>query len=120
MGMAKLRAQPLEVPVPLPADGLPLLVTFDDITKPETVRRVDPENLVSVFGEGVRLKAVTLEVTDEAATEGVVVGVLEWLIEANFIIPPEKQPANLGDATAEQRLMPSDFIYWQTLRSIRR
>lgn len=53
-----------------------MLVTFDDITKPETVRRVDPEDLASVFGEGVRLKAVTLEITEEAATEGRVEGVL--------------------------------------------
>jgi hypothetical protein len=45
-------AQPLDTPVPVPADGLPLMVTFDDIAKPETVRRVDPADLAAVFGEG--------------------------------------------------------------------
>ena len=56
-----------------------MLVTFDDITKPETVRRVNPADLAAVFGEGVRLKAVTLEITKEAVTEGRVVPVLPWL-----------------------------------------
>lgn len=70
MAMGKLRAQPMDLPVTLPADGMPMLVTFDDITKPETVRAVDPEDLAAVFGEGVGLKAVTLEITEEAVTEG--------------------------------------------------
>ena len=47
-----------------------MLVTFDDIAKPETVRRVDPADLAAVFGEGVRLKAVTLEITEMKVTEG--------------------------------------------------
>ena len=68
-------------PVTLTGDLIPMLVTFDDITKPETVREVDPEDLTAVFGEGVRLKAVTLEVTEEAVTEGRVEGVLGWLDE---------------------------------------
>ena len=32
-----------------------------------------------MFGEGVRLKAVTLEITDEVVTEGRGEGVLGWL-----------------------------------------
>ncbi len=56
-----------------------MLVIFDDITKPETVREVDPEDLAAMFGEGVRLKAVTLEITSEAVTDGRVEGVLGWL-----------------------------------------
>ena len=66
-------------PVVVKGDLIPMLVTFDDITKPETVREVDPEDLAAVFGNGVRLKAVTLEITEEAVTEGRVEGVLEWL-----------------------------------------
>lgn len=31
---------------------------------------MDPENLAAVFGEGVRLKAMTLEITEHAVTEG--------------------------------------------------
>ncbi len=74
---AWLRAIPGQTePVTLTGDLIPMLVTFDDITKPQTVREVDPEDLTAVFGEGVRLKAVTLEVT-----EGRVEGVLGWLDE---------------------------------------
>lgn len=50
VAMAKLRVQPMDVPVPLPVEGMPMLVTFDDITKPETVRRVDPDDLDAAFG----------------------------------------------------------------------
>ena len=65
--------------IAVPEFQYPMLVTFDDITKPETVREVDPADLAAVFGEGVRLKAVTLEITREAVTEGRVEGVLGWL-----------------------------------------
>lgn len=48
-----MRSRPLNVPVPLPANGLSLLATFDDITRPETMRTVDPETLQAVLGKGV-------------------------------------------------------------------
>jgi hypothetical protein len=65
-------------PADLLPDHLPMLVTFDDITKPETVREVNPADLAAVFGPGVRLKAVTLEITGEEVTEGKVEGILDW------------------------------------------
>jgi hypothetical protein len=77
--MLKVQSQRYDTPVPLPPEGWPMLVTFDDVTKPETVREVDPNDLAAVFGEGVRLKAVTLEVTRQAVTQGWVEGVLGWL-----------------------------------------
>jgi hypothetical protein len=61
---------PKDTPLELPREAWPLLVTFDDVAKPETVQEVDPADLAAVFGEGVRLKAVTLEITREAVTEG--------------------------------------------------
>lgn len=57
----------------------PLLVTFDDTSDPASVRRVDPNNLSATFGPGFRLNAITLSITDEPVTEGVVENVLEWL-----------------------------------------
>jgi hypothetical protein len=78
-GVREIVGFPKDRPVELPREAWPMLVTFDDITKPETVREVDPEDLAAVFGEGVRLKAVTLEITEEAVTEGRVEGVLGWL-----------------------------------------
>ncbi|WP_333816993.1 hypothetical protein [Tabrizicola sp.] len=69
-GVREIIGFPKDRPVELPREAWPMLVTFDDVTKPETVWEVDPEDLAAVFGEGVRLKAVTLEVTGEAVTEG--------------------------------------------------
>jgi hypothetical protein len=74
------------------------LVTFDDITKPETVREVEPADLAAVFGEGVRLKTVTLEITEEAVTVGLVEGLLGWL-------GPYPEPA-LGPATGKTTAIP--------------
>ncbi|MGB3312951.1 MAG: hypothetical protein WBB85_00950 [Albidovulum sp.] len=89
--MRKLKSQSYNRPVPLPPEGWPLMVTFDDIADPTTVRRVDPDDLAASFGPGVRLKAVTLEVTKAAVTEGRVEGLLGWL-------GPHPEPA-LGPAT---------------------
>jgi hypothetical protein len=49
-------------PVSLLPGHVPMLVTFDDVTKPETVREVDPADLEAVFGPGVTLKAAMLEI----------------------------------------------------------
>ena len=55
------------------------MVTFSDISNPKTVARVDPDDLAAQFGPGVRLKAVTLAVTEEPVTEGAVDAVPGWL-----------------------------------------
>ena len=87
-------------PVVLTGELIPMLVTFDDITKPETGRKVDPEDLAAVCGEGVRLKAVTLEITDEAVTEGRVERVLGWLDDPRYIKNPgwAALPVSVQDA----------------------
>lgn len=63
----------------LPSDLYPLLVTFTDINDPASVRRVDPDDLAAAFGPGYALKAITLEITDEAVTAGRVKSILGWL-----------------------------------------
>ena len=63
----------------LSSDLYPLLVTFDDIADPTTVRQVDPSDLASVFGPGYTLNSITLEITDEKVTEGKVENLLVWL-----------------------------------------
>ena len=54
----------------------PLFVTFTDINDPKTVKRVSPYNLEASFGAGYSLKSITLEITDEPVTQGVVEDVL--------------------------------------------
>ncbi len=63
----------------VPPERYPKLVTFEDITRPETVRQVDPNDLAATFGEGYALKSITLEITDEPVTMGRVEKVLGWL-----------------------------------------
>lgn len=82
--MAKLRSLPLDTPNNLPTNAYPLLVTFIDITKPETVQKVDPANLAASFGPGMRLKSVTLEITRESLTEGEVEKKLGWFFDPKY------------------------------------
>jgi hypothetical protein len=64
--------------ITVPAYQYPMLVTFDDITDPVSVKLVNPADLAATFGPGVRLKSVTLEVTDEPVTEGAVEAFPFW------------------------------------------
>jgi hypothetical protein len=96
--MRKLRDQPLDTPVEIPPSDYPMLVTFEDIADPSSVRRVDPADLSASFGPGVRLKAVTLEITAAEVTEGRLEGVLtSWIemrSERNNAIESLKLPDN--------------------------
>jgi hypothetical protein len=66
----------------------PLLVTFDDINDPASVKRVDPDNLAASFGPGFSLNAITMTITDEPVTEGKVEGVLGWLVSLRGRLKP--------------------------------
>ena len=60
----------------MPADDYPLLVTFEDIKDPTSVRQVQPDDFATSFGQGYTLKRMTLQVVDEAVTEGQIENVL--------------------------------------------
>lgn len=49
----------------------PMLVTFRDIKDPRTVEQVNPANLSASFGDAVKLKRITVQVTDEDVTAGI-------------------------------------------------
>lgn len=53
-----------------PAD-YPMLVTFTDIADPASVVQVDPGDLAASFGEEVRLRRITVEVTGDRVTTGI-------------------------------------------------
>ncbi len=57
----------------------PLLVTFDDIADPTSVKRVDPANLEASFGPGYRVKSIAMSITDESVIEGRIQKMLGWL-----------------------------------------
>jgi hypothetical protein len=48
-----------------------MLVTFGNLRDPMSVTEVDPANLSAQFGEGVRLRRITVQVTDDDVTEGI-------------------------------------------------
>ena len=49
----------------------PMLVTFTDIADPSSVKLVDPADLAASFGPGVKLKRITVEITDDPVTSGI-------------------------------------------------
>ena len=58
----------------------PMLVTFGDLDDPTSVERVDPDDLAASFGEGVSLKRITVQMTDDSVATGIE-GRLGWLSE---------------------------------------
>lgn len=52
-------------------DIWPTLVTFGDIADPTTVVRVDPDNAAATLGEGMRIRRVTVEMTNDNVTTGI-------------------------------------------------
>jgi hypothetical protein len=51
--------------------SVPYFVKFGDISDPASVAEVDPNNLAKSFGEGYRLRALTIQVADAPVTKGI-------------------------------------------------
>lgn len=49
----------------------PMLVTFADESDPTSAALVDPDDLAATFGEGVSLRRITVEMTDDPVTTGI-------------------------------------------------
>lgn len=60
-----------EPPVPVDPKNYPMLVTFADLGDPTSVVRVDPDDLAATFDEGVSLKRITVQITDDPVTTGI-------------------------------------------------
>lgn len=79
----------IEVPRYYPDNGnrddipaRPLLVRFGDISDPTSVEKVDPDALSASFGEGVKLRRITIQLTEEPVTTGIEKR-LVWLGQPN-------------------------------------
>jgi hypothetical protein len=92
-------------------DPRPQLVHFRDSRDPKSVAAVDPAHLDAAFGPGVRLKRITVQVTNEPVTRGI-----EGRL-ANMKITPERSlDENFKSTTTPtlaQRLGYSDFYKGQ-------
>lgn len=79
--------RPIELPATFPdvahlkdRPARPMLVTFRDLADPTTVEKVDPDNLAASFGDGVSLRRITVQMTDDPVTTGIEER-LEWMDE---------------------------------------
>jgi hypothetical protein len=93
----------------LPAEKYPLMVTFDDVNDPKSVREVKPDDLASVFGAGYRLKGINVQITDEDVTVGAVEKILPTLSQIGkercCLIPNSEWGSN----KIQNQVSPSDF-----------
>ena len=64
--LAKVRPPPVLQP-----SDLPMLVTFDDINDPKSVRLVKSNDLAASLGPGVSWRSITLQPTHEPLTTGI-------------------------------------------------
>ena len=58
--------------------GEPYFVRFRNIADPKSVEQVDPDDLAKSFGPGVKLKSLTVQMTDEPVTSGIEKRFLWW------------------------------------------
>lgn len=106
---ARLRRLPHMAPLRL--DKLPLLIRFRDISRPETVVRVDPNDLAASLGPGVRLVSATVELTDAPVTDKIET-ILPWLADEKFgsyLVP--------GNGPVLHKLPPEDTLFFDDIRS---
>lgn len=54
-----------------PFSAYPMLVRFRDIADPTTVEWVDPDNLAAGFGDGVKLRQITVQLTEDDVTRDI-------------------------------------------------
>lgn len=95
---------------PVDPELYPLLVTFGDINDPKSVKEVKPSDLAASFGPGYALKSVTLEITNEPVTEGVVERLLPWLFTLHTrLIPTDKKYAK--DYLPIENVGPEYFLF---------
>lgn len=74
----------------LAINQLPRFVMFRNLNDPLSVKLVDIHNLSKDFGEGVRIKDITIETTDDPITWGVADKYLHWLSEITANIDGSK------------------------------
>jgi hypothetical protein len=90
--MARIKDQRGKPPEPMPQEHWPLMATFDDMSRPETLHLIKGTDLSYWFGLGVKVDGVTLQITREPITEGRIETLLPWLLPAGFERGPVAEP----------------------------
>jgi len=86
----------------------PMLVRFIDIADPTTVEKIDPDNLAATFGEGVKLKRITVQITDDPLTTGIEKR-LGWLPDQRGSLIPIPRGKSIGEMPIGSDITEGDF-----------
>ena len=91
-------------------DALPMLVRFENLNDPASVKLVEPVDLAASFGPGVTLSRVTVEITRDPVTKQIEAR-LPWLasvgVERGSLIPMPR--GFMGDIVPIQLVNTLDF-----------
>jgi len=58
-------------PLIVKPENYPMMVRFGDLDDPTSVELINPDDLAASFGEGVTLKRITVQLTDDPVTTGI-------------------------------------------------
>lgn len=112
--MLRQRA-PIELPHTFPDVGhlkdqpaRPMVVRFRDITDPQTVEKVDPDDLAAAFGQGVTLKRITVQLTEDPVTTGIGKR-LGWLANQRGSLIPIPRGTPIGEMPIGSDITEGDF-----------
>ncbi|SMD12873.1 hypothetical protein SAMN06297251_13321 [Fulvimarina manganoxydans] len=64
--------------ITMPPSSYPLLVTFENINDPTSLKLVDPNDIQEAFGPGYKLRSITITITNEPVTKGRIESILSW------------------------------------------
>lgn len=91
----------------LPLEDWPMLVTFSDNNDPTSVRRISPQDLSSTFGSGIKIRQITVQVTQARVTTGIRER-LSWL--GTYPEPALNPNHGMNDFSVSATLRHGDFI----------
>ena len=88
--------------------ALPMLVRFGDMADPTSVERVDPANLAADFGPGVKLMRITVQLTNDPVTTGIVER-LSWLSYHRGSLIPIPRGTPIGEMPIGSDITEGEF-----------
>ena len=91
-----------------PISAYPMMVRFRNIADPKTVERVDPDNLAASFGDGVKLRRITAQLTEDDVTTGIEKR-LVWLPKQEFSLVPFPRDVPKKDWAFGSNIFGQDF-----------
>lgn len=101
-----------------PPNAYPLIVSFKDLNNPSSVILVSPDHFDKSFGEGVALRQITIERTDDPVTVGIAAK-LPWLPSKKGTLVEQQLGMPLAQMPIEHRLVPKNFTSGILKRDLR-